>query len=217
MKRGKSRSRRALRSATSLALMISVSSSLLVNPGRAETDSQSVQAEDAAIFELLRGDAISSKIKLFCVNSQLLPVGEDAAGRFAKPINNERSAETDRFLRDLKKVASRTSKFPARAIEEKSLRGAGFRIREASFDECSENPTVRINRPMTNQSVAVVFATLITKCGAVPLGVNFQLRKKAWERRHIAHYYPVSGPPGCSKNSKVVPGEATDKLFILER
>lgn len=199
----------------SLTFISAICASFCISPVFSQAKIQSSLAEDAASFEFLRGSTVSSKIKSYCLNMQLRQVGESA--RFAMPLNEPKSPKTQEFLRDLEIVSANGAALPAREIEAASLRSAGFNVRAATFEECAELPTVRLYRPMINKNRAVVFAHLITKCGSTTTGENFHLNRKKWERRHLAHYYPVVGLPGCSQMSKVVPGNPTDKLVILDR
>lgn len=201
----------------SLVLTSTICMSLSSHPVLAQSKMQPVQLEDAAAFALLRGDAISSKIKSYCLNMQFLQAGASASGIFARPINDLETPKTREFLRDLEIVSAKGAALPAREMEEASFRGAGFSARAATYEECTNLPTVRLFRPMVDRTTAVVFALVIVKCGAITVGENFHLNRVVWGRRHLAHYYSVVSPPGCSQNSKVVPGKPTDKFFILER
>lgn len=199
----------------SLSLTSAICASLCLHPVATQGRTPSTLTEDAAAFAFLRGATISSTIRSYCLNMQLLQVGDGA--RFAKPADDRRSPKARAFLRDLEIVSAKGAALPAREIAEESLRGAGFNARAATFEECTDIPTVRLYRPMIQKTKAVVFAHVISKCGAITAGESFHLNSTDWERRHLAYYYPVVGPPGCSHISKVMPGKRTDKLFVLER
>ncbi|WP_395331959.1 hypothetical protein WBP06_03690 [Novosphingobium sp. BL-8H] len=201
----------------SRTLIIVAFAPLFTNLAHARTYENSVPAENAAIYELLRSDTIGRSMKSFCLEARLPAVDENTPGMFAKPINDTGSPESRGFRRDLKTLTAKRADLRTRNLDEVSLRGAGFNVREATDDECAETLTVRLHRPMASRKIVIVFASLFTKCATIPLGVSFHLNEKAWVQKHIAYYYSVVGPPGCSFNPTVVSANPTDKLYMLER